>query len=554
MTDVTEQSQRDPLASSDEAASWRAAGPAVPAEGPSSERARLRRPGQLVGPDLAILAGLLAVLAFLWGRGRQIWFWIDEGIAVGLASQPLAEIPASLRLDGSPPLYYFLLHGWMSLFGSSEAATHTLSLLFALAVVPAALWAGWSLFDRRTGWMCALVAALNPFIAFYANETRMYSLVTLLTLLVTTTFLHAFVFGRRRYLPAFAIVLTLLVYTHSWGLFLAVGAAAALVPCLVVGSDRRRTLVDAALAFGAVGLLYLPWVPTLLYQVAHDPNPWSRRPTLVGLRDEVTFAFGGREAVVALGVGGFAALVAILKRPSSRNALAVTAMLIMPVVVLAGGWASAVWGYRYLGVVVPPLLLVVALGLARGGNLAVTAVVLLALFNAPLGVRVPPYQKSNAQEVAQAAASELQPGDLVISPDFSQIPLLAYYLPPGLRYAGAHGAVDDVQVTDWRNSLERVRESRPAEALPPLIDALPVGGSVLMMCPDLELTPDLVEFHQLVKQYCAEIEGLLRGDDRLRLEMSIEAPDGVTLTPFDGWLFTKETSVRAAAIVRAPFG
>ncbi|MDP9419791.1 MAG: glycosyltransferase family 39 protein [Actinomycetota bacterium] len=537
MTEVTEQARRDPLPRDAvvNGRDHRVKESLVQIPGLLRVRGRLRT-------DLAILGGLLVVLAFLWGRGRHVWFWIDEGIAVGVSTQPLAEIPASLRLDGSPPLYYVLLHLWTSLFGSSEAATHTLSLLFALAVVPAALWAGWSLFGRRTGWMCAALAALNPFVAYYANETRMYSLVTLLALLTTATFLHGFVFGNRRYLPAFAVVLTLLVYTHSWGLFLAAGAAAAVLPCAVVRPDRRRTLVDAALAFGAVGVLYLPWVPTLLYQVAHDPNPWSRRPTLVGLRDSVAVAFGGREAVVSLGVGSFAALVGVMKRPLSRNAVAVGAMLIMPVVVLAGGWFSAVWGYRYLGVVVPPLMLLLAFGLAHGGNLAVPAIVLTAFFAAPLGVKVPPYQKSNAKEVAQQAAASLQPGDLVISPDFSQIPLLAYYLPSGLRYAGAHGPVDDVQVTDWRDSLERMRESRPEAAIPPLIEGLPTGGRILMMCPDLTETPDLVEFHQLVQQYCTEIEALLRGDDRLRLENLVEAPDGVTLTSFDGWLFIKETS------------
>ncbi len=534
MTDLTEPAQRDLLSKERTANGSNAKG--SPAQTP-----RVRGALASHRTDATILAGLVAVLAFLWGRGRGVSFWIDEGIAVGISSQPLADIPASLRLDGSPPLYYFLLHLWMSMFGSSEAATHTLSLLFALAVVPAALWAGWSLFDRRTGWMCAALAALNPFIAYYANETRMYSLVTFLTLLVTATFLHSFVFGRRGYLPAFVAVLTLLVYTHGWGLFLGVAAAAALVPCVALRPDRRRILVDATLAFGAVGVLYLPWVPTLLYQVAHDPNPWSRRPTLTGLRDAVAFGLGGEEVVVALGVGSIAALVAILKRPSTRTALAVATMLILPVVVLAGGWASAVWGYRYLGVVVPPLLLVLALGMARGGSLGVTGLVLAAFLAAPLGVRVPASQKSNAQEVAQEA-DQLRPGDLVVTSDFSQIPLLAYYLPPDLRYAGAHGAVDDVQVTDWRDSLERMRNSQPDQALPPMIDALAVGARVLLMCPDLEDTPDLVEFHQLVQQHCIDIQALLQRDDRLRLDTSIEAPDGVELTPFNGWLFVKRSA------------
>lgn len=493
--------------------------------------------------DIALLGSLMAVVAFLWGRGRGVWFWIDEGIAVGIASQPFGDIPGSLRLDGAPPLYYLILNLWMFAFGTTEAATHTLSLLFAVAVIPAALWAGWSLFGRRAGWFCAALAGLNPYLAYYANETRMYSLVVLLVVLSTAAFVHVFVYGRRRYLPAFVVTLTLLAYTHSWGLLFGVGAGTAAVLCALASADRRRRVTDVALAFATVAVLYLPWVPTLLYQLAHDPNPWARRPTLIQVRDDVVFTFGGFEAVVALGVGAFAALVAILKRHTSPIALAVASMLVIPTVVLAGGWVSEVWAYRYLGVIVAPILLVLGLGLARGGSLATGVLVLVAVLTAPIGVKVPPYQKSNAREVAETVAPELSEGDLVLSPDFTQIPLLAYYLPSGLRYAGAHGSVEGVRVADWRNSLERMRQSDPTGSLPPLIDQLPVGGHVLLMCPQIELGPELVEFHQLVRQYCRETEAMLRGDARLARQLSVEAPDGIAQTPFDGDLYIKEPGV-----------
>ena len=32
-----------------------------------------------------------------------------------------------LRLDGSPPLFYLLLHGWMAVAGTGEAATRSLA-------------------------------------------------------------------------------------------------------------------------------------------------------------------------------------------------------------------------------------------------------------------------------------------------------------------------------------------------------------------------------------------------------------------------------------------
>ena len=85
-----------------------------------------------------------------------------------------------------------LLHVWMSLTGSGEKATHTLSLLFALAAVPVAFWGAGLTFGRRAAWFAAVLTALNPFLSQYAQETRMYSLVVLLSMLATSLFLRAY--------------------------------------------------------------------------------------------------------------------------------------------------------------------------------------------------------------------------------------------------------------------------------------------------------------------------------------------------------------------------
>src|SRR5918992_1843905 len=120
-----------------------------------------RLPLRLIG-SIAALGALILVSLLVRSRALAAGFWIDEGLSVGIASFPLSEIPGVLRQDGSPPLYYLLLHVWMDAFGRSEAATHALSLVFALLAVPAALWAGWSLFGRTAGLIAAAFAALNP--------------------------------------------------------------------------------------------------------------------------------------------------------------------------------------------------------------------------------------------------------------------------------------------------------------------------------------------------------------------------------------------------------
>ena len=45
---------------------------------------------------------------------------MDEGSPSGIASHPSGDIPGVLEQDGSPPLYYMLLHVWMDVFGRSE--------------------------------------------------------------------------------------------------------------------------------------------------------------------------------------------------------------------------------------------------------------------------------------------------------------------------------------------------------------------------------------------------------------------------------------------------
>ena len=42
--------------------------------------------------------------------------------------------------------------------------------------------------------------------------------------------------------------------------------------------SAARCCATALLGFGAIALLYLPWLPTLLFQAAHTGAPWAERP------------------------------------------------------------------------------------------------------------------------------------------------------------------------------------------------------------------------------------------------------------------------------------
>ena len=63
--------------------------------------------------------------------------WRDEAFSVMLARHSLLDIVRLSAGDFTPPLYYILLHVWMTFFGSSEIAVRLLSFVFHIATAVA---------------------------------------------------------------------------------------------------------------------------------------------------------------------------------------------------------------------------------------------------------------------------------------------------------------------------------------------------------------------------------------------------------------------------------
>jgi mannosyltransferase len=480
-------------------------------------------PSSFVLP-FAVLFGALAVSFYLRTSYLGESLWMDEGLSIGIASQPLLDIPGVLRVDGSPPFYYMLLSVWMDFFGNGPAETQGLSVAIALLAVPGGLWAGWSLFGRRAGLICAGLCAVNPFLTAFAQETRMYSLMLVLSLLATAAFLHVFAFGRRGYLPLFFGLLALMLYTHNWGLFLAGGLVCALVPCWYVSENRHSFWRDALIGFGGAGLLYLPWVPTLIHQIQHTGAPWLNPPNF-GAPIQITRSLlgGGTPTVAMLLAGGSGLFAVVSRRVEDKERTAVLAGVLTVVATLAIAWlfsqVSPAWTTRYLGVLLGPMLLIAALGLARAGALGLVAlVIIVGIWGLPRSYGLD--NKSNASDLRTAVVSELNEGDLVLSMQPEQAPLLAYHLEdlggaPKLQFASQLGLMENDRVMDWTDGFERLDEATPATNLTPLLDSLPVGGRVLIVHPVTTRNNDWdAPWTQLVRRRAAQWGGALAADDR----------------------------------------
>ena len=511
--------------------------------------------------DIVGAALLVAGLAVVWGRAAGTAFWADEAISTGVASHAIGDIPRIVVEESAPPLYYLLLRLWTLAVGDSDTAVHLLSLAAALATVPAAMWAGWSLFGRRAGWTAAVLAGISPFLALYSTEARMYSLAALLATLATAGHLHAFVFRRRRYLVLAVCAQALLLYTHNWGLLFAAAAGVVLLPVLLVADDRRRLALDILLAYGAVAVLYAPWIPSLIDQVRADLQPWGIRATIDIVRGEVVNLLGGRDVFLPLAAGAAIGAATVARRRRwDREAVAMAVLAGIPALILIVGWRASVWHGRYLAVVVAPLVLALAASLARAGTAALGLLGVAVFLGAPLGVKGPPHQKSNARLVAAAVAPSLEPGDLVMVPDPHVVPLMARYLPTGLTYATAWGPVPDPSLVEWERFMARLRRADLAVTLPPLISAVRPGGRVVVVCPPIgavdgttpspapatatvsESTPGASggrEFDALRAQRCIDAVVVANSSPLLRQEAKYAAPEGVRLSPVEVLVFTR---------------
>jgi mannosyltransferase len=468
----------------------------------------------------ALLVALTALSIALRTRVVDAGLWIDEGLSIGIAHHSLTDIPGLLRQDGSPPLYYLLLHVWIGWFGDSEQATHALSVLFAVACIPAAYWAGNAFFGRVTGWICAALAAVDPYLSAYGQETRMYTLLALLSFAATVAYLRAVVEGRRTWLPALVLSLGAMLYTHNWSLFFCIGLA---VTTLLFARDHLR---EALIAAAGTLLVYSPWLATLLDQVRHTGAPWSRPPNLHALVLAPGSVFAGDAPLVAFALAAGVGLP-IVARGDVRARRILQALAAIVVVTIVVAWTasqlSPAWATRYFAVVLAPSLILGSAGVARAGRIGAIA---LALVLVLWTNNTPRADKSDVREVSELVAPYAHRGDVVLSTHPEQVPVIRYYLGGGFRWATTLGFVPDPRIHDWRDAVERLEATPPRPTLDRVVAAVPEGRRLIVVRPVFrDFRGWQAEWTELVYERSRQWERLHRTDPRLRRVAHLQADE-----------------------------
>ena len=434
------------------------------------------------------LAAIGLGAAFVFGLVFRFWtrspLWLDEALTVNIAKLPLHDIPEALRHDGHPPLYYWLLHGWMSIFGSGDRAVRVLSGLFGTALVPLAYVAGRRVWaantDRRAaGVGCAVIVALNPFVIRYSTEARMYAMVMVLALTFLLVLHSVFAAPTTPGLLAVAGLSAALLLTHYWSLYLVAVVGILLLVVAVRNEPRRSAAIKCSVAVAGGLLGFAWWIPSMLDQAGHTGTPWARPANPMAVVVNTLSDTGGiirveqqafaLMAAVFLVIGLFGRSSAdgvVLERRVQRDVrlLAVVVLGTMAIGTIAGYASSSTFISRYASVYMPVILVITGIGVARLADrhwIAGTLIV-ISLLGGVAGVRNVTTERTQAGQIAAVISSRAAAGDVVVfCPD---------QLGPAVsrRLVGSLDQVtfprgDRPELVNWRDYVERNASADPVK-------------------------------------------------------------------------------------------
>lgn len=190
------------------------------------------------------------VFAFAFGVrvlgifSRPIWY--DEAFAILFSEKGMAAMlygtlskAGGGTADIHPLGYYTLLWTWMKIFGQSVLAARLFSVVAGLASLVLVYQITRILFNKKTAILSMMLASILPFQVHFAQEIRMYSLLSFWLLLATFAFLRGQI-GSWKWWILFGVSSALAQYTHNL-------AAIYLIPLALTPLFQRNTKLSRRL-------------------------------------------------------------------------------------------------------------------------------------------------------------------------------------------------------------------------------------------------------------------------------------------------------------------
>lgn len=401
----------------------------------SQKRARFFYP---LGIGLFMLGVVGLSLLLLINQGLRL----DEAQSLWQSSHSVAKIINIVAQDVHVPLYHLILHFWQIVFGTSIVATRILSLLFALAGIPLIYALGKLIYNRQIAFFATFLFAISPFLNWYANEIRMYSLLTLLTLINQYAFIQIYQGRKTKWWWVYGISAFLGIFTHYFFWLMLLSQA---IFFLFNRNSFKPGTFKKLFRVGIILLItFIPWL-YLVFSLGFLSNtePLLVKPTSVNLFDTFfQFLFGFQNDQVSTTIVSFWPITVLLgfltlrkNQSISKETIYLVLSTIFPILAafLLSVSVRPLFLTRYLIFTIPAFYLVLSWVLSTyGKSLSRTFKILLVfLMLSFLTIEVKSEStpvKENYLGAAEYLTSQARPQDVIaVSAPFTIYPFEYYY-------------------------------------------------------------------------------------------------------------------------------
>lgn len=331
----------------------------------------------------------LAAIIIIWlGFGIRLHnlggdsLWLDEQLTLNTARLGFPEVLTGAR--DHPPLTYVLISIAIKQFGENEFAARLVSLLAATLSIPLIILFGKVMRRPSAGLWAALFLAFSPFHLKYAQESRHYALLMLVSLGTYILLYLALDRPKIRYWLGFGIITAVNLYTH-YGAFMVLGSQVVLIAGWMSWQLYKRNYRHVwypILAALITILLFLPWMPYFLDGLGFNvgDSTVSDTGSLAPINEwihEAFYLFGMYFDYLAYGIfilACFGLLVLLVQRDILTTGLLLSGIVLPFILIQVGSVARGSYA-RYI-IYVLPLYLFAA---------AITPATILAFINLKCG-------------------------------------------------------------------------------------------------------------------------------------------------------------------------
>jgi 4-amino-4-deoxy-L-arabinose transferase-like glycosyltransferase len=386
-----------------------------PVDEPSLAPAPSRRATLFRRLTLLLILAAAAGLRFYPIGGQSLW--ADEGLTARILRLPATEMLQRIGdWEQTPPLYYYLLKPYVSIFGQSENVLRYPSALFGTLAVLALYITIRRTFNTAAALTAALLLALAPYHIAYSQEARAYALFILLTILSCDLFLRLLRKPTQNLELLYVVTTAALLYTHLYGIFIVAAQALAYLNSLVTRAsspcERPALPLKRFLTLNLVILiLYSPYVRTIYSWIRTvQTGFWVKHVTL----DDISRAYETYTGSVPLLIALLSLSVIALWRTRHRAAASMwLGVMFLPVVipVIVSVLTRPTFSARYGMPASIGLFALAAIGVSKLPNLKFqipVAVILTAMTLLPTTI---PDPKPQWREAAWYLENNMRPGD-----------------------------------------------------------------------------------------------------------------------------------------------